>query len=395
MRVLMMSTPVPTHFTPMVPLAWALRAAGHEVLVAGQPDVLPAVAAAGLNGVSVGAAYHIQDFLNGAARDGKRPLETTSRADIEKRIAGAGTGWSVHTRYHCESYLETARAFGPDLVVGDPLEFSAPIVAALTGALFVRHRWGVDPMSDVAHEQAQVALRAMCGRFGLAELPAPAVVLDPCPPSLQMPDTSRGTPIRHVPYNGNGTLPRWLASHRPEPGVRRVVVSLGGRTLDMNGVPLMRGMLQVFGEQPDVEVLATVDARHREGIGPVPGSVHLVDPVPLNLLLPSCDAVVHHGGAGTAMTSTSFGLPQLVLPQFADQFAHGDRLADVGAGITLDDADAQNDPGSLRQALVELLTEPGYTKAADELRREVQGMPSPTRVAADLEQLTQAGHPAP
>lgn len=39
MRVLMMSTPAPTHFTPLVSLAWALRGTGHEVVVAGQPDV--------------------------------------------------------------------------------------------------------------------------------------------------------------------------------------------------------------------------------------------------------------------------------------------------------------------------------------------------------------------
>ncbi|MEV0526094.1 nucleotide disphospho-sugar-binding domain-containing protein [Streptomyces sp. NPDC050439] len=394
MRVLLMSTPVPTHFTPMVPLAWALRAAGHEVLVAGQPDVLPAVAAAGLNGVSIGPAYHVEDFLSGAAKDGRRPIESASRADIEKGMTGAGTGWSLHTRYLCEAYLEMARFFGPDLVVCDPLEFSAPIVGTLTGAPVVRHRWGVDPMSDLAHTRARQALGSMCERLGLAELPGPDLVLDPCPPSLQLPATTTGAPIRHVPYNGNGGLPRWLAHHRADPGVRRVAVTLGGHTLDMNGVPLVRRMLQAFGDRPGVEVLATVDARHRDDLGPLPGSVRLVDPVPLNLLLRTCDAVVHHGGAGTAMTATAFGLPQLVLPQFADQFAHGDRIADSGAGIALDDADAQNDPRSLRDSFTELLTEPRYAKAAHELRAEMEGMPSPARVVTDLEQLAKTGRRA-
>ncbi|GAA3035986.1 hypothetical protein GCM10020000_11910 [Streptomyces olivoverticillatus] len=40
MRVLIIPSPVTTHFMPMIPLAWALRAAGHELLVAGQPDVM-------------------------------------------------------------------------------------------------------------------------------------------------------------------------------------------------------------------------------------------------------------------------------------------------------------------------------------------------------------------
>ncbi|MDW6062592.1 hypothetical protein SAZ11_36845 [Streptomyces sp. FXJ1.4098] len=47
MRVLMMSTPVSSHFAPLVPLAWALRSAGHEVLVAGQPDVMGPARSAG------------------------------------------------------------------------------------------------------------------------------------------------------------------------------------------------------------------------------------------------------------------------------------------------------------------------------------------------------------
>ncbi|MGW6022269.1 nucleotide disphospho-sugar-binding domain-containing protein [Streptomyces sp. NPDC055099] len=392
MRVLMMSTPVPTHFTPMVPLAWALRAAGHEVLVAGQPDVMPAVAAAGLNGVSVGSAYHVEDLLADTVKEGTRPVEAQPRAEHESKLGKAGMGWSVHTRYLCEAYVETARAFGPDLVVCDPLEFSALIVGALTGAPVVRHRWGVDPLSDTAHAQARQSLRAMSERLGLGAYPDPAVVLDPCPPSLQLPGATAGTPIRYVPYNGNGRLPQWVGGRRAEDAPRRVAVSLGGRTLDMNGVPMLRRMLHVFGAQPDVEVIATVDERHREALGTLPGTVRLVDPAPLNLFLHTCDAVVHHGGAGTTMTSTAFGLPQLVVPQFADQFAHGDRIADAGAGITLDDADSQNDPETLRDAFTELLTHPGHAKAAQELRREMSAMPSPSRVVADLEQLARGEH---
>ena len=34
MRVLITSAPMHGHLFPLVPLAWALRAAGHEVLVA-------------------------------------------------------------------------------------------------------------------------------------------------------------------------------------------------------------------------------------------------------------------------------------------------------------------------------------------------------------------------
>jgi UDP:flavonoid glycosyltransferase YjiC (YdhE family) len=50
MRVLILCTPVPTHFMPLVPMVWALRSAGHDVLVARRPDVMATVPAAGLGG---------------------------------------------------------------------------------------------------------------------------------------------------------------------------------------------------------------------------------------------------------------------------------------------------------------------------------------------------------
>ncbi|MFE6104074.1 nucleotide disphospho-sugar-binding domain-containing protein [Streptomyces laurentii] len=387
MRVLMISTPVPTHFTPLVPLAWALRAAGHEVLVVGQPDIQGAVASAGLNAASVGTAFHVQDLLMGGLRPGERPLETRTRVELEK-MGGPGRVWTTHARYMWESYLDAAREFGPDLVVSDPLEFNALIVGAVLDVPVVQHRWGVDPYSGGALGEAEVILRALCERLGLDAMPRPTVLLDPCPPGLQLPDVPRGTPIRHIAFNGNGQLPAWLRALRPTEGaVRRVVVSLGSRTIDLNALPFTRRLLQAIGERPDTEVVATVEERHRLALAGLPDSVRLVDPVPLNLLLGVCDAVVHHGGAGTSMTATSFGLPQLVLPQLADQFAHGDRLADAGAAITLDSAGEQNDPAALRAAIDELLTAPGYAKAAAELARDMAAMPSPAQVVADLEHL--------
>ena len=48
MRVLMTSVAVEAHFNGMVPLAWALRAAGHEVHFASHPALTEPIAAAGL-----------------------------------------------------------------------------------------------------------------------------------------------------------------------------------------------------------------------------------------------------------------------------------------------------------------------------------------------------------
>lgn len=47
-------------------------------------------------------------------------------------------------------------------------------------------------------------------------------------------------------------------------------------------------------------------------------------------------AVVHHGGAGTTTTATRAGVPQVVVPVWADQPYFASRVADLGVGVAHD-----------------------------------------------------------
>jgi vancomycin aglycone glucosyltransferase len=47
-------------------------------------------------------------------------------------------------------------------------------------------------------------------------------------------------------------------------------------------------------------------------------------------------AVVHHGGAGTTTTATRAGVPQVVVPQWADQPYFASRVAGLGVGVAHD-----------------------------------------------------------
>ncbi len=47
-------------------------------------------------------------------------------------------------------------------------------------------------------------------------------------------------------------------------------------------------------------------------------------------LFPRMAALVHHGGAGTTAAGLRAGVPALILPQYADQFFWGERLAALG-----------------------------------------------------------------
>ena len=50
-------------------------------------------------------------------------------------------------------------------------------------------------------------------------------------------------------------------------------------------------------------------------------------------LFPRVAAVIHHGGAGTTFTAARAGTPQVIVPQVADQFYWGERVAGLGIGV--------------------------------------------------------------
>ncbi|MFI9723678.1 nucleotide disphospho-sugar-binding domain-containing protein [Streptomyces sp. NPDC052396] len=382
MRVLMIPTPVPAHLMPLVPLAWALRSAGHEVQVLGQRDVLSAVGAAGLTAVCTGGEFDVNGMLLRGLPGGQRPLQARPRP-ARSTLGGYGRVWTAHALAVTAPYLEFAREFRPDLILADPLEYASLIIGAVLEVPVVHHRWTVDAISGPARRASRPSLRELCRSLGVDELPDPTVLLDPTPPSLRLPESEEGTPIRWVPFSGTGQLPAGLREKKAD---RRVVVSLGN-TLALHGVPFAGRLLHSFAGMAGAEILATVPEPQRRELGPVPEPVRLIDPLPLHLFLDTCDAMVHHGGAGTAMTATAFGLPQLVLPQLADHFAVGDRIAAAGAGLSFDEAGQQDDPQVVRGALEELLAEPRHGAAARRLAGEMRAMPAPAQVAADLEAI--------
>ena len=65
MRVLFTVVSSTSHLYPIVPLAGALRGAGHEVCVASHPDMVEAITAAGLTAVSVGETVDVAAIVQG------------------------------------------------------------------------------------------------------------------------------------------------------------------------------------------------------------------------------------------------------------------------------------------------------------------------------------------
>lgn len=118
------------------------------------------------------------------------------------------------------------------------------------------------------------------------------------------------------------------------------------------------------------------------GLGPVPGNARVERFIPQATLLPTCAAVVHHGGAGTTFGTLAHGLPQVVIPQGADNFDNAAMVERAGAALVLRPGQVTAD--NAQNAVRRILKEPGYAEAAGQAAAEIAAMPTPEAVADEL-----------
>jgi UDP:flavonoid glycosyltransferase YjiC (YdhE family) len=136
----------------------------------------------------------------------------------------------------------------------------------------------------------------------------------------------------------------------------------------------------------DVDILVTVGPDGEPAVlGEVPDNVHIERFVAQSAVLPLVDLIVHHGGTGTVLGALEIGLPQLVLPQGADQFLNAEVLTAAGIGRALAN-DAQR-PGAISEAVQALLGDSAERQAACRVRDEIAAMPSPSEVVPQLVEL--------
>ncbi|AXK36492.1 DUF1205 domain-containing protein [Streptomyces armeniacus] len=389
-----------THYFFLVPLAWACRAAGHDVRVAARPphDV---ITASGLNVTPVGAGYDFSAGLADAHQAIQSELGRAPTPDDLRQLPPDVLARFRETRVlpHVRAaeamsadLVPFVRDWRPDLVVTVPIVLAGPLAAAAAGAPLVRHLWGPDISRQAGFPGLGAPVEGWPGelvrlyeRHGVEPRPDHAVRnLDPCPDSMQLPGVPNRVPMRYLPYNGSGRAPDWLRELTP--GRPRVCVSWSVMNKQLTGTQgyMVPAVIQALASL-DVEVLATVSESDRRLLGDVPDGVRLIDPVPLNLLLPHCDAVIHHGGAGTTLTAAYYGVPQIVVPPVTDQILNADQLAATGAGFSLHADRTGTD--EIKSAVAQALYEDGPREAAARLRDEIHAAPAPAALVRTLEQL--------
>lgn len=373
MRILFTTVALPGHFFPLVPLAWAGRALGHEVLVATPEGFAEPVLRAGLPVASTG---RVADFVD-LVRDGWDP----GRAH-QRRYANGSTFGTIAAR-SLPGVEHLVRSWRPDLVVSERAEFAGRIAAARHGLPFVELRWGVALLDEYRAAAADV-LAGQLGAVGLADFPAPVLVLDPWPPSLRLPHAQAHRSLRHVSYNGDAPVPDWVWLTRDRPRIcltlGTVLPRLGSDAAVDTAIPIVRALAR-----ERVELVVAVDDKIVATWPALPPAVRHAGRLPLAQVLRACDAVIHHGGQGTALTALDAGTPQLVTPVFDDQLDNSDAIVRAGAGLSVP-ADRIS-PGAVVEGCRELLDTERFGRNARRIAEEIAAQPSPAAVARSLVEM--------
>ena len=209
--------------------------------------------------------------------------------------------------------------------------------------------------------------------------------LDIYPPELQHEAAAhipRRHPLRPVSDEGpsDTSSPLPLPVARPEAPL--VYVTMG--TVFNNLEPL-QVVLAGLGEL-EVRVLVTVGPQADPAVlGSQPAHVRVERYVPQSLVLPGCDAVVSHAGSGTVLATLALGIPQLCVPQGADQYLNATAVASARVGVSLMPGEATSH--AVRDAVANLLDDASFRDAAGRVSASIAAMPSPDDVAAVLETL--------
>ena len=356
MRFLLTTVPGAGHLFPLVPLAWSLRALGHEILLATAGPGTVFGPGAGLTTVDVAPGLEVEAIASTLHDSGG------SEAPRERAIAL----FTAVSHEMLEGTRRCAELWSPDVVIYESMHGAGAVVAAQRGIPAVEHAviWAAPPGALVS-----AIYPALAG--GAPYVPAVASI-GIAPPSLA-PVPEPGWSLRPVPYAGGAVVPDEVLVAPQDP---RVLLTLGTVVSRNEGVGAVRELVDAIAQEP-IEVLVALGGDPAQ-LGPLPDSVRAHPWLPLTVALPHCAAIVHHGGAGTCLAALAAGVPQVILPQAADQFLNADSLVTRGCALRSTD-----NPDELRTAVRAALSG-ALNHSVAQVRREIAQMPSPPTVAEGL-----------
>ena len=312
MRILGVSTAGAGHFNPMRPWLRRLVDDGHEVMVVGPPGL--ARSADGFP-FRPGADPDVEAVAAIWRQVAESPLEV-SRDLVLRELFG---------RLNSEAMIPAVRAaiddLRPDLVLRDPAEYASALVAADAGIPQVRVSVSLSREIAFIENAASTVLEGW--RAGLHREVTESPILTRFPSSLDPSPYALTTRYRV-------DEPR---AREVDPGF--VYATLGTVAPTM---PAMRPWFDIvpaaLGGLP-VEAIFTTGRDLDPAQLSVPSNVRALAWADHAEVLARAAVIVHHGGSGTVLDALAAGVPQVIVPLFADQGANGVAITKGAVGTAL------------------------------------------------------------
>lgn len=390
MRVALGSFGEAGHTFPVIALAVALKARGHEVMVHTWHRWQPEIEAAGLQFAK--APQYDQDPETGTYLE---PYEAVRRAVLDSE----------------QDFID----FAPDVVVSDVLSNTSALIADRIGAINVTLVPHVYPISDRGMTPYSSGFRRPRTRFGRniwqrlnhvadAGYRRGEVEYDELRAKLDLPPAPGPMPTLSRTLTLVATLPQ-LEYPRAWPGFAQVCGPLlwepshGETLLPAGDEPLvlvapstskdprqrmLRAALRGLANEP-VRVLGTTNRRPVVDPLLLGRRSRLVPWVRYSQVMAEADVVVCNGGHGTLVRALAAGCAVLVVPDDGDQRENALRVADSGAGVRLPRRWAT--ARSLRLAVRKLVDDPSFGERAREIAAWNEANPGGVRAAELIEQV--------
>ena len=373
------------HFDPMVPVARASVAAGHDVAVACSGGLTARVGAAGFQALATSVPQPA----------GQRARDLTPIAPVDAHAAEiefAENFADKGARRHAGAIQDHIRAWRPDILVRDEADFGSAIAAEVLGVpvatvlvlasgMLIRPDLISAPLAAVRTEHG------LPPDVGLSMLTR-GVVLSPFPVSFRSPHSPVSLPEATFAFRGGSA--ETGPTLRARTSSRRCVYVTLGTVFNSGSGDLFDRLLAGLAEvEADVVVTVGRDVDPAT-FGPQPDHVRVESFVPQADLLPLADLVVSHGGSGTLMATLAHGLPSVLLPLGADQPHNAARAEALGLARTLDAATAT--PDAIRRSVDDLLQDRPALDRTRQVAHEIRSLPSVEHTLPLLEGLQAPTH---
>jgi UDP:flavonoid glycosyltransferase YjiC (YdhE family) len=369
------------HLQPLVPFLDAARGRGDETLVIAPPALAGMV---GETGHPFRAGGEPPEAEVAPIREQLpvvpvREASVLGNRELFGRLAASAMLPAMHS---------VVAGWEPDLVLRDPCEYASTVIAHQLGVDTVQVAIGLAEVEWASIDIAAPALEAHRG--GLAdELRASSYVtrlpasLDPSP----FPDTRR---FRQPAPTSRRRLPDWWDGS-PAP---LIYVSFGTVLGHMSiAADVYRIAMRAVAEI-DARVLLTVGRRFDASqLDPIPTNVHVEPWVDQADVLTEAEVVVCHGGSGTTFGALAAGVPIVIVPLFADQFANSPKVAKAGAGVVID-THRDNDSGGralsdddatrIAESINAIRIHSSYRQHARRIAEEMAGAPTADALLTEL-----------